>query len=173
MPSVHFERLPLLKNLISEERAELEPLIEEARFEPDERIFSEGRPEEHLYILITGSVEVYKRISSPGGRRHHLASINSPAAIGEMGLLTDGRAAATVEVREPVEAVRIPDKELLKLLDSDSTAAWKIVYELGRTLAERMAQTDESIAEIVGSIDRENYRDFDVFQDKLLREWSF
>jgi DUF917 family protein len=52
--------------------------------------------------------------------------------------------------------------------------AYKVAYEIGRTLAEKMAQTDESIAKVVAKLeDAESDRDFDVFRDKLIREWSF
>jgi CRP/FNR family transcriptional regulator, cyclic AMP receptor protein len=49
-----------------------------------------------------------------------------------------------------------------------------VVYEIGRTLADRMARTDESIADILGQLERaDEATDFDIFQDRLIRDWTF
>jgi hypothetical protein len=48
------------------------------------------------------------------------------------------------------------------------------VYEIGKTLAERMARTDDSVSEILARIEeRDRSLDLDVFQDSLMREWGF
>nr|MBA2534500.1 hypothetical protein [Rubrobacter sp.] len=64
--------------------------------------------------------------------------------------------------------------KLLELLDEDSPAACKLVYEIGRTLAERMAATNATVAEVIDRL--ENARgseDADVFRDQLVQDWSF
>ena len=53
-------------------------------------------------MITSGTAEVYKR-SSPG-RRQRLATIEAPSVVGEMGLLTEPRAAASVEAITMVEA---------------------------------------------------------------------
>jgi CRP/FNR family transcriptional regulator, cyclic AMP receptor protein len=108
------------------------------------------------------------------GRRQHLATIEAPTVVGEMGLLTEPRATASVEARTHVEAYGIDRDRFLEMLDDDSPAACKVVYEIGRTLADRMARTDESIADILGQLERAHEAtDFDIFQDRLIRDWSF
>ena len=94
--------------------------------------------------------------------------------VGEMGLLTEPRATASVEARTRIEAYGIDRDRFLEMLDDDSPAACKVVYEIGRTLADRMARTDESIAGILGQLERaDEATDFDIFQDRLIRDWSF
>ena len=92
-----------------------------------------------------------------------------------MGLLTEPRAAATVEALTPVEAHGIDRDRLLKMLDADSPAACKLVFEIGRTLAERMAKTDETVAEVIARLEdaQSGAGDVDVFRDQLVRDWSF
>ena len=91
-----------------------------------------------------------------------------------MGLLTEPRAAASVEARTRVEAHSIDRDRFLEMLDADSPAACKVVYEIGRTLAARMAKTDASIADIIGQLEgADEATDFEVFQDRLIRDWSF
>ena len=166
--------VPYFGHLDAEERAELEELLEPASFEAGEVIFEEGGPEERLYVITSGSVEVHKTVLP--GRRQHLATLLAPTVVGEMGLLTEPRAAASVEARTPMEAYGIDRDRFLEMLDADSPAACKVVYEIGRTLATRMAKTDESIAGIIAQLENagiDDFADFEVFQDRLIRDWSF
>jgi CRP/FNR family transcriptional regulator, cyclic AMP receptor protein len=165
--------VPLFRHLDDEELEELEELLEPAGFEAGETIFQEDGPEEKLYVITTGTAEVYKGVLP--GRRQHLATIEAPTVVGEMGLLTEPRAAASVEARTSIEAYGIDRDRFLERLDDDSPAACKVVHEIGRTLADRMARTDETIADIVGRLEgaEDEATDFDIFQDRLIREWSF
>ena len=172
MQGARLGRLPLFENLTSKERAELEALLEPASFEPGEEILEEGGPEECLYVLTYGTVEVHKEVFPD--RQQHLATIEAPAVVGEIALMSEPSATATVTARSPVEAWRLPRETFLEKLQAGSDAACKFAYEIGRTLAERMAGTDESIAKIVARLeDTESNRDFEVFRDKLMQEWSF
>ncbi len=167
------EDLPIFRLLNLYELEELEEIMEPASFRPDEIIFEEGGPEERFYALVSGTVEVCKQVLP--GRRQRLAVMDAPTIVGEMGLLTEPRAAASVVAKSRVEAHGIERDEFLRMLDADSPAASKVVYEIGRTLAERMAKTDESISHIFTDLERANRRgeaDMDVFQDRLIREWG-
>ena len=169
-PSLRDE--PFFRHLNDEEREELEELLEPASFEAGETIFEEGGPEERLYVITSGTAEVHKMVLP--GRRQHLATIEAPTVVGEMGLLTEPRAAASVEAMTRVEAHSIDRDRFLEMLDADSPAACKVVYEIGRTLAARMARTDASIADIIAQLEGAGEAaDFEVFQDKLIRDWSF
>lgn len=172
MREARLEGLPLFENLTPGERAEIEALLEPASFRAGETILVESEAEEYLYILVSGSVEVHKEVSR--GRRQRLAVIEAPAVVGEMGLMNEPRAAASVLTTGPVEAWRLSYEAFLEKLEAGSGAAYKVAYEIGRALAERMARTDESVAEIVARLeDAGSGRDLDVFREKLMREWSF
>jgi CRP/FNR family cyclic AMP-dependent transcriptional regulator len=165
--------VPFFRHLNDEELEELEELLEPASFEAGETIFEEGGPEERLYVITAGTVEVHKMVLP--GRRQHLATIEAPTVVGEMGLLTEPRAAASVEARAPIQAYGIDRDRFLEMLDDDSPAACKVVHEIGRTLANRMARTNETVADIIGQLEVAGGEapDFDIFQDRLIREWSF
>jgi len=165
--------VPIFKHLDAEERAELEELLEPASFEAGQMIFDEGGPEERLYVVTSGTVEVYKRVLP--GRRQHLATVEAPTVVGEMGLLTEPRAAASVEAVTRVEAHGMERDRLLELLDADAPAACKLVYEIGRTLAGRMAATDRTVVEVIDRLEKPDAgpRDSEVFRDQLVQEWTF
>jgi CRP/FNR family cyclic AMP-dependent transcriptional regulator len=165
--------VPVFRHLDPEEREELEGLMEPAYFDAGQQIFREGGPEEKLYVITSGTIEVHKKILRK--RRQHLATVTAPTVVGEMGLLTEPRAAATVEAVTPVEAHGIDRDRLLQMLDDDSPAACKLVFEIGRTLAERMAKTDQTVAEVIARLEdaQAGGGDVDVFRDQLARDWSF
>src|ERR671921_437961 len=166
--------VPIFKHLDPDERDEFEELLEPVSFEAGQMLFEEGAPEERLYVITTGTVEVYKSVLP--GRRQLLATIEAPTVVGEMGLLTEPRAAASVEAMTIVEAHGVGRDRLLEMLDADSPAACKLVYEIGRTLAERMAATNETVAEVISRLENTNARgsdDVDVFRDQLVQDWSF
>ena len=164
--------VPVFKHLDADERAEFEEMLEPASFEAGQMIFEEGAPEERLYVITSGTAEVYKTVFP--GRRQRLATIEAPTVVGEMGLLTEPRAAASVEATTRVEAHGVDRDRLLELLDADSPAACKLVYEIGRTLAERMAATNATVAEVIASLeDTRATEDIDLFRDQLAQDWSF
>ena len=166
--------IPLFEHLSGEEREELGELLEAISFGPGESLIEEGAQEEKLYVLTSGTVEVYKRVLPR--RRQLLATIEAPSVVGEMGLLTEPKATASVVTKTSVEAYGIWRDRFLAMLDAGSPAAYKMVHELGRTLAGRMARTDDSIVEIIAQLERakrSGSSDLNVFQDKLIREWSF
>ena len=171
MEAADLKEIPLFQRLSPDEREELAALLEPASFRVGEKIFEEGEPEETLYVVTSGTAEIHKKVLAE--RTQRLATIEAPTVVGEVGLLTEPRACATVVAKTHVQAYGIQRDRLLEMLDADSPAACKVVYELGRTLAERMARTDESIAEIIARLDQAETRDLTVFQDKLIREWSF
>jgi CRP-like cAMP-binding protein len=166
--------VPIFKHLDDDERAEFEELSEPVSFEAGQRIFEESAPEERLYVITSGTLEVYKSVLP--GRRQRLAIIEAPTVVGEMGLLTEPRAAASVEAMTMVEAHGVGRDQLLEMLDADSPAACKLVYEIGHTLAERMAATNETVAEVISHLENTAARgaeDIDVFRDQLIQDWSF
>jgi len=166
--------VPIFKQLDEDERAEVEELAEPRSFEAGQRILEEGAPEGWLYLLTSGTVEVYKKVLP--GRRQRLATLEAPTVIGEMGLLTEPRATASVEAMTRVEAHGLGRDLLLEMLDADSPAACKLVYEIGRTLAERVAATNETVAEVISRLENTDAREseeVDVFRDRLVQDWSF
>lgn len=170
--TISLKDIPIFSRLDAEERAELEEILEPVEFGAGEDIFEEDGPEDYLYVLGAGIVEVHKKVLP--GRRQVLATVSAPTVVGEMGLLTEPRAAATVTSKTRIEAHRIDRDVFLEMLEEDSLAACKVIYEIGRTLSERMAKTDESISHIIARIEKaDSGHDIDVFQDTLMNEWSF
>jgi CRP/FNR family transcriptional regulator, cyclic AMP receptor protein len=171
MHAADLDAVPLFGRLTPDEREEFASFLQPRDFRRGETIFAEGGPEETFYILASGNVEVSKRVHS--GRKQRLAMVQAPTVVGEMGLLTEPRACASVVARSEVKAYGIERDQFLELLDADNPAACKVVHEIGRTLAERMARTDETVSDLIAELESRESRDLGVFGDRLIRDWSF
>lgn len=171
MHGTEIQESPLFARLTPDERAEFISYLEPREFRRGEAIFEEGGPEETFYIVSSGSIEVTKTIH--GGRKQRLALVEAPTVVGEMGLLTEPRACARVMARSAVTAYGIERDQFLEMLDTDNPAACKVIYEIGRTLAERMARTDEAVSDLIAELESRESRDLGVFGDRLMRDWSF
>src|ERR687897_1101215 len=95
--------------LTEEEREEFAEAAEPVSFDPGENIIEEDAEQGSLFVLVSGSVEVWKNLSGGGSRL--LAEINASrgrTVVGERGLLGESGASATVRAVDRVEAVKIP-----------------------------------------------------------------
>ncbi|AHY45473.1 Cyclic nucleotide-binding domain [Rubrobacter radiotolerans] len=170
MEEPRLEEILLFRRLDPSERAELEELLEPAQFDAGEAMIQEGGEEESVFVLTSGTVEVHKQVTP--GRSETLATMSAPTVVGELGLLTEPKAIASVVAKTPVEAHAMDREEFLELLESGSLAASKVVYEIGRTLAARMAHTDRVVSEVIERIeDRPENVDFEVFRDRMISDW--
>jgi CRP-like cAMP-binding protein len=72
-----------------------------------EVIFHEGDPGEHVYLIINGSVQIYKTV---GDTRQLLNTIGSGEIFGEMGLVSNEPRFATVVAAEDCRLIKVQDK---------------------------------------------------------------
>ena len=159
--------------LSEEERAEFARVVENTIFEPGEILIEEGAEPASLFVLLSGQVEVNKRV--PGRSDRLLAVLEATdgrAIVGERGLLSDSEASATVRAKERVEAVKMPRERFQAMIREGRPAAYKLAYQIARILAERIARLDEEVVEVTREIERRGATDLDAFRDKLLTEWT-
>jgi CRP-like cAMP-binding protein len=95
-------------------RPELEALASTAvlrRFDAKETIFDEGQPCSGIWVIVQGSVRIYK--FSPNGRQVVLAVQDAPATVAEVPVFDGGPYPATVIAQEPTEAMLIHKDDFL------------------------------------------------------------
>ncbi len=98
-------------------------------------ILHEGAVVEAFHLIETGHAEV--TVKDPHGETRVLATLGPGDAIGEMGLLTDQRASATVTAVTSMELVSYGHAEIERVL-----AAYPAVERaLGRVVAQRLARS--------------------------------
>ena len=160
------------KFLSNEERAELVEAAEFAVFRPGEVLIKEGAVLSSFFVLISGRAEVHKRI--PGGGDKLLAvldAMNERTLVGELSLLDDGVASATVRAQGEAEAVKIPRETFQSMIREDRPAAYKLAYHISHILARRLARMNEEVVEIVRELESQGETDLEAFR-KLLTEWT-
>src|SRR6185503_1972769 len=77
----------------------------ERRFVPGEMLFWEGEPCAGIFLIVQGSVKIFR--TSPGGREVMLAIESAPATVAELPLFDGGPYPASVRAVEPVGALFI------------------------------------------------------------------
>lgn len=76
-------------------------------YQPGEVIFHEGDPGKHVYLIVSGSVEIFKTV---GDQRQLLNTIGSGEIFGEMGLVSNEPRFATVIAAEDCRLIIVQDK---------------------------------------------------------------
>jgi CRP-like cAMP-binding protein len=121
----------LFSNLSEDEVTRLAESAKRAPFAAGEVITRQGAQAHHLYVLVSGQVDVL--VSAEGGAERRVATLNAPAFFGEMALLTGAAREATVVAKQVVECLRVDKDDFGELL----AARPELAREVAAILAER------------------------------------
>ncbi len=101
-----------------------------------ERIVRQGDRGEDMYLILSGSVDVY--LEGETGARHNVARLEDGAVFGEMALLGEGVRSATVEAAADTELLRIDDRALERVKRRNPSIAVKLFANISKVLIERV-----------------------------------
>ncbi len=104
----------------------------EKRYQPGEVLFGEGEPCEGLYLILEGSVKIYKTSSS--GREIVLAVENAPSNVAEVPLFDGGPYPASVGALTRVRIALIHTDDFRRVCRQYPEVALKILAAAGRRL---------------------------------------
>jgi CRP/FNR family transcriptional regulator len=104
----------------------------EKRFAPDEMLFWEGEACAGIFLIIQGSVKIFR--TSPNGREVMLAIESAPATVAELPLFDGGPYPASVRVVEPVTALFINKNDFQQVCRQYPDVALKVLAVVGRRL---------------------------------------
>jgi CRP/FNR family transcriptional regulator, cyclic AMP receptor protein len=139
----------LLASLRDSDLAVLAKNLRPLRFEAGESLVTEGMTTcGPLMIILDGQVEVSRK--DAGGTPRTLAMLEGPTVIGEMEFLADVEATATVVVHDEVSGFVLARERFEELLNADEPAAFHLARAIGRIVSERLAETDRSLAKVMG-----------------------
>jgi CRP-like cAMP-binding protein len=112
-------------------------LMRPVAFDPDESVFRQGQPGDHLILVESGRFEAW--LSTPGSRELLPSLIGPGDVIGELSLLGDGRRTATVRAVEHSRGWLLDRHAFEFLRVSGATAGVAAVAErIGRLAVERL-----------------------------------
>ena len=131
--------VPLFKLLSEEERADLHRVFERRDVPPGHTIFSLGEPGDSLYIVGSGSVELFVKDNT--GSKIVLAVCEPGEVFGELSLFDGGARTATAVCLEPATLLVLDRDDLLAFLRRHPDAA----LDLLTTMGQRMRGADEML----------------------------
>jgi CRP/FNR family transcriptional regulator len=104
----------------------------ERRFPADEMLFWEGEPCQGIFLIVQGSVKIFK--TSPGGREMMLALETAPSTVAELPLFDGGPYPASVRAVEPVVALFVNKSDFQQVCRQYPEVALKVLAVVGRRL---------------------------------------
>ena len=116
-------------------------LLKQKRFNKGDVVLSKGAPAQHLYIILSGVVDV---LDEKGGR---LSTLKKGDVFGEMSLISGEPVGATIKVVEPAKIIFIKGKDFRNVLNKFPS----IQMYLARLLVQRLAKSNVVRAEEISS----------------------
>ena len=104
----------------------------ERRFSPDAILFWEGEPCAGIFLIVEGSVKIFR--SSPGGRELMLAIETAPSTVAELPLFDGGPYPASVRAVGPVVSLFINKNDFQQVCRQYPDVALKILAVVGKRL---------------------------------------
>lgn len=154
--------VPFFRTLKDEEVAEIARTCSQESFSPGSIIFKEGSPADKFYIIVEGTVEVWKDF---GSTRQCQLGIHGPGHVfGEMALIDEMPRSATLVAGQSVSALVIKRDDFLHLVKSNGNLAFSIILSISqivrdsneayvKTLSDRNARLEFAYAELKAAHD--------------------
>lgn len=137
--------IPVFQNLEKAQLYELNGWLTRSDFAVGAVILKEGDPSLGLYVLLKGEVDVFKK---PHGREVHVATLQAPSVLGEMGVLISEPRTAEVRALTPVTLGFLPVGLFEEKIAGNNILALRIALNLGRIACQRLRSTTRKLTEL-------------------------
>lgn len=132
----------LFGSLSAEDRAAIAGRMRRTQFDPDQMIFSRGDPGRDLYLVLEGRIRL--SILSGDGRELSFAHAGPGSVFGEIATLDGGERTAGATAISRVQAMALPQKALIELIENNPKVALAAVH----FLCQRLRDTDQRLEAI-------------------------
>jgi len=136
------KQVPLFAQLSLEQLEAIQQISKELEYLADETILREGDRGGDLYLLIEGTVRIFKGFGTPHERI--LSTVEAVSYFGEMAALDDEPRSATVVAAESSRMLRLEGHSLKELIHQMP----EISFEIMRVLTARVRAAERRLAEI-------------------------
>jgi len=134
------QKYALFGGMLDEQIDKIIPLMKHESFAPDDIIITEGKPNDKIYFLIEGQIEVKKG-------EVVLSHFGEGDVFGEMEVLDVMPAIASIRAVTQVRAITISNQTLREIYKIDVKIFSLIIMNLARDLSRRLRRMDERMAE--------------------------
>ena len=134
-------------------------------------LFTEGDDNNHVYLLISGAVDVFKK--DPSGKNQTLSSLSRGGAIiGDMSWALEKKRGATVKCKGDCKLLQLDGEKLRKAVLTGSIGASRFAYTLIKMQAMRLDAMNKELLRIVGTPAKKVGSEIDNLRDNVLKGWS-
>lgn len=134
-----FSTVPLFEGLQATEISEILKIAEDVAVNEGEEVVRQGEPGTGFFVIGAGKFEVLKS----GKKSEVLARLEDLSYFGEMSLVNDEHRTASVICVEEGRLKKFPKDKFQGLLDAGSLTAYRVIHNMCRILAQRLARADE------------------------------
>lgn len=134
--------VPLFAQFDSDELEALRKCFQTTEFAVGDVILEEGKANRALHVLQSGRVRVSRRVD---GGDVTLCDLNAGQTFGELSIIDDGVASATLSAVADTVVMSISMNDLLSFLRDRPLAAAKFWRELAFDLRRRLLQTNDVV----------------------------
>jgi CRP/FNR family cyclic AMP-dependent transcriptional regulator len=140
-------RMAMLAHCTPQELVAVASATRPRRYRRGDAIVTEGRAGREMFLVVSGQLEILKD-GEP------IATLEPGSTFGEMAMLDDPRASATVRATTDVELLVIAREAFFGLLKTDATFAVKILWNILLRLSANLRVTSARLAEVSRSTGR-------------------
>ena len=132
----------LFGSLAEPDRAAIAGRMRRVQFDPDQMIFSRGDPGREIYLVLEGRIRL--SILSSDGRELSFAHAGPGSIFGEIATLDGGERTAGATAISRVQAMALPQRAMLELIENNPKVALAAI----RFLCTRLRETDQRLEAI-------------------------
>jgi CRP/FNR family transcriptional regulator, cyclic AMP receptor protein len=132
----------LFGSLADVDRSAIATRMRRVEFEPDQMIFSRGDAGKELYLVLEGRIRL--SILSSDGRELSFAHAGAGSIFGEIATLDGGERTAGATAISRVQAMALPQRAMLELIENNPKVAGAAI----RFLCTRLRETDQRLEAI-------------------------
>lgn len=142
------KQLPFLDGLDDVALADIAIISTEFTLDDGEVLIGENEPENHLYFLCEGQVEVTTREN--GSTSGELVLSNEDVEVfGEIGWLCNSRRSANVCCVGKTVAIQVDGPRLMKYLEDNPRVGFLLIQRIARLMAARLKKSDLLIKQML------------------------
>lgn len=141
------KKIYLFNKLNEDELKHILNIASATSYKKDTVIFNEGDKGDAFYVVLKGNIRISTNV--PGVGEEALAILKKGDYFGEMSLIDNAPRSASAISNEDTVLLKITDANFRNLLVNDHNIAYKLLWELVKTLSKRLRETDNKLKTIL------------------------
>jgi CRP/FNR family transcriptional regulator, cyclic AMP receptor protein len=139
--------IDLFQDLDDRQITLIQGLLKEGSYKKGDRIIDEGIIGGSLFIIVKGKVRIHLKFDNED---IELAKLGPGDFVGEMSLIDDHAAIASVEAEEPTAVLILSRDDFKSLVSNNTELSAKLWEALARNLSDKVRKTDSLVKAYYG-----------------------